>query len=117
MNITMAWSFKVKQKNKMPQIQIRTTVTPADAAFIIGAFDSTLPHLESIGSGSQWGSIPFSQRGPEGGLIGIVDGMIEKAIEYRKTGNKDHVVVFIAEIGPLSQERTVSAIWSTREFE
>ncbi|KAI0132509.1 acetyltransferase [Xylariales sp. AK1849] len=41
---------------------IRETTTPDDADFIVSAFDSTIPHLEGIGSGAQWGAQPFSQR-------------------------------------------------------
>ena len=35
-----------------------------DAAFIVSAFDSTIPHLNSIGSGEQWGAEPFSSARP-----------------------------------------------------
>ncbi|GAQ40816.1 hypothetical protein AKAW_08649 [Aspergillus niger] len=37
--------------------------TPTDHAFILSAFDSSLPFLASIGSLDQWGKTPFSQRG------------------------------------------------------
>lgn len=37
--------------------------TPIDHAFILSAFDSSLPFLASIGSLDQWGKTPFSQRG------------------------------------------------------
>ena len=33
-----------------------------DGKFIVDAFDSTLPYLTTIGSGEQWGSVPFSER-------------------------------------------------------
>ncbi|KAI0403810.1 acetyltransferase [Xylaria palmicola] len=35
---------------------------PADGDFIVASFDAALPHLASVGSGSQWGSTPFSER-------------------------------------------------------
>ncbi|KAK1753898.1 hypothetical protein QBC47DRAFT_32015 [Echria macrotheca] len=38
------------------------TTSEDDLNFLVAAFDSTLPHLATIGSGAQWGSIPFSQR-------------------------------------------------------
>ncbi|PWN50860.1 hypothetical protein IE53DRAFT_343374 [Violaceomyces palustris] len=34
----------------------------SDFEFLLKSFDSALPYLESIGSGSQWGRIPFSER-------------------------------------------------------
>lgn len=34
----------------------------SDIDFIVSAWDSALPFLESIGAGEMWGSTPFSQR-------------------------------------------------------
>ncbi|KAN0061663.1 hypothetical protein ACQY0O_005654 [Thecaphora frezii] len=36
--------------------------TETDLGFILSAFDSSLPFLSSIGSGAQWGSVPFSSK-------------------------------------------------------
>lgn len=38
------------------------TQAPRDADFILAAFDGSLPHLASKGSGQQWGARPFSER-------------------------------------------------------
>ncbi|KAK6201925.1 hypothetical protein LQW54_009239 [Pestalotiopsis sp. IQ-011] len=38
------------------------TQSPRDADFILAAFDGSLPHLASKGSGQQWGARPFSER-------------------------------------------------------
>lgn len=35
---------------------------PRDGDFILAAFDASLPHLASIGSGGQWGTQPFSEK-------------------------------------------------------
>ncbi|KAL9937070.1 hypothetical protein V8E36_004305 [Tilletia maclaganii] len=35
----------------------------ADDHFVLTAFDSALPYLASIGSGAQWGSVPFTKKG------------------------------------------------------
>ncbi|TDZ20611.1 hypothetical protein Cob_v006809 [Colletotrichum orbiculare MAFF 240422] len=66
-----------------------------DAGFIISAFDSTLAHLEAIGSREMWGSTPFSQK----------DGFAEETIKdvqtseaYHSTGQGDALRIFIAEV-------------------
>lgn len=40
----------------------RVNAALSDLDFIINCFDTTLASLSSIGSGAQWGTIPFSQR-------------------------------------------------------
>ncbi|KAI2812346.1 hypothetical protein CBS115989_10554 [Aspergillus niger] len=70
--------------------------TPTDHAFILSAFDSSLPLLASIGSHEQWGSTPFSQRGdfPQETLKEL-----DQSEEYRLTGksNMDGLRIFIVE--------------------
>ncbi|GKZ88268.1 hypothetical protein AnigIFM59636_008124 [Aspergillus niger] len=70
--------------------------TPTDHAFILSAFDSSLPLLASIGSHEQWGSTPFSQRGdfPQETLKEL-----DQSEEYRLTGksNMDSLRIFIVE--------------------
>jgi hypothetical protein len=63
--------------------------SPSDAQFVIDAFDSTLAHLESIGSGAQWGSLPFSKK----------DGFCDRIHEWidSSTDKGKPVRVFIAE--------------------
>ncbi|KAH7413078.1 hypothetical protein BKA64DRAFT_344725 [Cadophora sp. MPI-SDFR-AT-0126] len=81
---------------KTPKISTRLAkASHGDINFIIAAFDSTLPHLASIGSGEQWGTIPFSQR--EGFIQETADS-VEKSEKYGETKEKQEVCVFIAEV-------------------
>lgn len=66
-----------------------------DAAFIVEAFDSTLPHLAAIGSGEMWGSQPFSQKD---GFAEETTKDVEASERYRVTGEGDALRVFIAEV-------------------
>src|SRR5688572_9129029 len=66
-----------------------------DGRFIVEAFDSTLPYLNSIGSGEQWGSNPFSKRS---NFIEETTQSIEQSERYRHTGEGDPLCVFIVEI-------------------
>ncbi|KAK0547373.1 hypothetical protein OC861_004342 [Tilletia horrida] len=44
-------------------VLIRPAVlTKDDDGFMLRAFDSALPHLAAIGSGDQWGSVPFTSK-------------------------------------------------------
>ncbi|CAD6967686.1 unnamed protein product [Tilletia controversa] len=44
-------------------VSIRPAVLErADDHFVLTAFDSALPYLASIGSGAQWGSVPFTSK-------------------------------------------------------
>src|SRR5687767_9048908 len=79
----------------MPQFQIRQEVGPEDTAFIIAAFDSTLPHLASIGSGSQWGSQRWSEKED---FPKLVQKYIEDSEVHRTTGEGENIRVFIAEV-------------------
>ncbi|KAH7136172.1 hypothetical protein B0J11DRAFT_597522 [Dendryphion nanum] len=75
----------------MPEFHIRGEVLPEDADFILEAFDSTQPHLASIGSGTQWGTEPMSKR----------DGSAERirsAVEKARSGSSDKYAIFIAEV-------------------
>ncbi|KAL0935418.1 acetyltransferase [Colletotrichum truncatum] len=80
----------------MEKIQIRDAgVSEDDAAFIVEAFDSTLPHLTAIGSSGMWGLTPFSQK----------DGFTEETIKdvrdsctHRLTGEGEALRIFIAEV-------------------
>lgn len=75
----------------MSEFHIRTSALPEDATFILEAFDSTLPHLASIGSGEQWGSEPRSKQ------VVFVE-RIQKEVEKARSGTSDNEVVFVAEV-------------------
>ncbi|KAK0648708.1 hypothetical protein B0T16DRAFT_408640 [Cercophora newfieldiana] len=82
-----------------PQVQfhIRDALPSAentDALFILGAFDSCIPHLATIGSATQWGPEPFSSR-PN--ILDRPVSAIAAAETYRLEGKGDPVGVFIAE--------------------
>ncbi|KAI1116241.1 acetyltransferase [Nemania sp. NC0429] len=66
---------------------------PEDAQFMIDAFDASLVQLAAIGSGDQWGSVPFSAR-PNAGdkLKGF-----EQARRYQATGEGDPIRLFFVE--------------------
>ncbi|KAH8595529.1 hypothetical protein B0O99DRAFT_686520 [Bisporella sp. PMI_857] len=79
----------------MPSFSIRNaTEEHNDAAFIDAAFDSTLPHLSSIGSGEQWGSVPFTQRGTH---VEETIKQVRESESYRLTGRGEKIRVLIAE--------------------
>jgi hypothetical protein len=66
-----------------------------DAKFITSAFDSCIPHLATIGSGTQWGAAPLSSSRP--GFITRHVAAIADAEKYRLTGSGPAVRVLIAE--------------------
>ncbi|GLB11268.1 hypothetical protein AtubIFM57258_008135 [Aspergillus tubingensis] len=71
--------------------------TPTDHAFILSAFDSSLPFLASIGSLDQWGKTPFSQRG---GFAEATLKELNYSEEFRLTGTSgldSNLRMFIAE--------------------
>lgn len=65
-----------------------------DVRFIVEAFDSTLPYLAAIGSGDQWGLIPFSERD---GFIKEALESVEQSEKYALTGTGDAIHILIAE--------------------
>ncbi|KAF2789395.1 hypothetical protein K505DRAFT_284490 [Melanomma pulvis-pyrius CBS 109.77] len=75
----------------MSAFHIRDEALPEDAEFILEAFDSTLPHLASIGSGAQWGSEPRSKNESS---VKRIRGAVEKA----RSGTSDSDAVFVAEV-------------------
>jgi hypothetical protein len=80
-----------------PQFLVRDAGTEeGDGPFIISAFDSALPFLESIGSHEQWGSTPFSHRA---GWAEETLQQIKDAERSRLTGagDKDALRMFIVE--------------------
>ncbi|KAK8054668.1 hypothetical protein PG994_009735 [Apiospora phragmitis] len=68
---------------------------PNDAEFLVAAFDSTLPYLQSIGGGEMWGQVPFSEKD---GFLAETQESITKSQSYSQTGAGDKVRVFIAEV-------------------
>ncbi|KFY89839.1 hypothetical protein V500_05403 [Pseudogymnoascus sp. VKM F-4518 (FW-2643)] len=69
----------------------------ADSAFILDAFDASLAHLESIGSGAQWGAEPFSASADR---VKSATGVVTAAEAYRlNSAAGDPVRLFIAEVG------------------
>ncbi|PVH77637.1 hypothetical protein DL98DRAFT_637084 [Cadophora sp. DSE1049] len=79
-----------------PKIFVRPAKSAyGDVAFIVSAFDSTLPYLQSIGGGEQWGTTPFSQR--HGFLQETVDS-VDKSEKYTKTKEGKESRVLIAEV-------------------
>ncbi|KAI0965071.1 acetyltransferase [Xylaria arbuscula] len=64
-----------------------------DNQFMIDAYDSTLPHLASLGSGGQWGSTKFAERDNAGDRAKVVTN----ALRYQETGEGDPVLMFIIE--------------------
>ncbi|KAH9219117.1 acetyltransferase [Leptodontidium sp. 2 PMI_412] len=79
-----------------PIISVREAKkSQGDAEFIVEAFDSTLHYLASIGSGEQWGSVPFSQRD---GFVQETLDSIEQSETFSNTGMGRATCVFIAEV-------------------
>lgn len=81
----------------MPTILVRDAgLSPEDdAAFIVEAFYSTLPHLRAIGSGEMWGTTPFSQKA---GFIEETTKDVQTSKNYRVTGEGEALRIFIAEV-------------------
>ncbi|KAF9870242.1 acetyltransferase [Colletotrichum karsti] len=80
----------------MPQIHIRDAgLSPDDATFIVEAFDSTLPHLEAVGSGEMWGPTPFSQKD---GFADETAKDVRASETYRTTGEGEALRIFVAEV-------------------
>ncbi|KAK4442829.1 hypothetical protein QBC34DRAFT_223737 [Podospora aff. communis PSN243] len=78
-----------------PTFRIRDAVpSPAndDALFIAAAFDSCIPHLATIGSATQWGTEPISER-PN--FHEQRTSSIAEAAEYLRTGAGKPVRVLI----------------------
>jgi len=68
--------------------------SPGDGQFIVDAFDSTLPYLTSIGSGEQWGSVPFSERP---GFIQETLDSVSQSEEFCRTGTGEAIRVLLCE--------------------
>ncbi|KAK7969272.1 hypothetical protein PG988_008345 [Apiospora saccharicola] len=83
---------------------------PNDTEFLVAAFDSTLPYLQSIGGGEMWGPTPFSEKD---GFVAETQESITQSESYRRrtatatataagagagAGAGDKVRVFIAEV-------------------
>ncbi|KAK5628946.1 hypothetical protein RRF57_004661 [Xylaria bambusicola] len=64
-----------------------------DGQFMIDAYDASLPHLASIGSGKQWGSTPFAGRSDQEEKIKV----FRQAEHYQLTGEGPPVQIFIVE--------------------
>ncbi|KAI0528267.1 acetyltransferase [Xylaria bambusicola] len=64
-----------------------------DGQFVIDAYDASLPHLASIGSGKQWGSTPFAGRTDQEEKIKV----FRQAEHYQLTGEGPPVQIFIVE--------------------
>ncbi|KAH8721511.1 hypothetical protein GQ44DRAFT_829091 [Phaeosphaeriaceae sp. PMI808] len=75
----------------MSVFHIRDEALPEDADFILEAFDSTLPHLATIGSGAQWGSEP---RSTEESSVERIRVAVEKA----RSSSSDNHAIFVAEV-------------------
>jgi hypothetical protein len=78
----------------MTEFHLRHTSSLEDADYILAALDSSLPQLELIGSGQQWGLRPMSER-PE--QVEVVRNAVRDALLYREKGKGDYVEAFIAE--------------------
>ena len=79
-----------------PRFYVRDAgLAPDDSQFIVEAFDSALPYLESIGSSSQWGSQPFSEKE---GYLQETSKDVEQSEEFRLTRKGDPIRIFIAEV-------------------
>ncbi|KAK8140479.1 hypothetical protein PG984_000545 [Apiospora sp. TS-2023a] len=79
-----------------------------DTEFLVAAFDSTLPYLQSIGGGEMWGPTPFSEKD---GFVAETQESITQSESYRRTGTGDKVRVFIAEveIGGVDEDKEVTS--------
>ena len=66
-----------------------------DVQFILDAFDAVLPHLNTIGSASQWGSTPLSKNAAH---VDAVHKNVEEAVAYRRTGEGKLVETLVAEV-------------------
>ncbi|KAI1423677.1 acetyltransferase [Xylaria sp. FL1777] len=64
-----------------------------DDQFMIDAFNASLVHLASIGSGGQWGSEPFSER-PD---VEDRAKIFKQALRYQTTGEGEPRLIFIIE--------------------
>lgn len=80
-------SFHIRDALSSPQ--------NTDAKFITSAFDSCIPHLATIGSATQWGTVPMSSARP--GFLTRHVTAIADAEKYRLTGSGSPVRVLIAE--------------------
>ncbi|KAM7206066.1 hypothetical protein V8F20_002848 [Naviculisporaceae sp. PSN 640] len=69
--------------------------TNDDAAWIVSAFDSCIPHLKSIGSAGQWGTKPLSVARP--GLLQSRIDSIAESHAWALAGKGDPVKVVILE--------------------
>lgn len=69
--------------------------SPSDADFIVAAFDSTIPYLESTGNSGQWGTQLFSEKD---GFIQCTRDDVDKSETFRQTGRGERIRTFIAEV-------------------
>lgn len=68
--------------------------TPADLDLVISSFNSTLPFLASVGSQSQWGTTPFSER-PD--FQTKITDTLAAAETYRTSATGPGVWAYVAE--------------------
>lgn len=93
----------------MAQFHIRdSTQDPEkDIATALSIADSTLPHLETIGSVGQWGTEPFSKR-PE--FVQVVRDTVYQAETYRSTGEGPPRRMYLAEVETDGEKKPVGFV-------
>ena len=69
--------------------------SPSDADFIVAAFDSTIPYLQSTGNGGQWGTQLFSEKD---GFIECTRDDVERSETFRQTDQGERMRTFIAQV-------------------
>ncbi|POR38936.1 Uncharacterized protein TPAR_00855 [Tolypocladium paradoxum] len=69
--------------------------SPSDADFIVAAFDSTIPYLESTGNSGQWGTQLFSEKD---GFIQSTRDDVGQSEKFRQTGQGERIRTFIAQV-------------------
>lgn len=67
---------------------------PSDIDFILAAFDSTLPFLQSLGNEGQWGTTPFSQ---QEGFIDEVHKEVARSENFHANSTGERFLALIAE--------------------
>lgn len=67
---------------------------PSDIDFILAAFDSTLPFLQSLGNEGQWGTTPFSQ---QEGFIDEVHKEVARSENFHANGTRERFLALVAE--------------------
>ncbi|KAK2060334.1 acetyltransferase [Colletotrichum caudatum] len=79
----------------MNKLRIRGAgALPNDDAYIVEAFDSTVPYLEAIGSGDMWGPRLFSEKE---GFREETAADVQASERYRATGEGEALRIFIAD--------------------